>query len=44
MFMNFHAIMGDVKTDEFVFAPEISDISDGNKEKGCEFCINLKKN
>jgi len=33
MFMIFHAIMVDIKTDVFVLAPEISDISDGNKEK-----------
>lgn len=33
MFMIFHAIMADIKTDEFVLAPEISDISDGNREK-----------
>jgi hypothetical protein len=44
MFMIFHAMMADVKTDEFVLGPEISDISDGSKEKECEFCINLKKN
>ena len=36
--------MGGIKTDEFIFAPEISDTSDGNKEKEREFCINLKKN
>ena len=42
--MIFHAIMANIKTDKFVLAPEISDISDGNKEKECEFCINLKKN
>jgi len=33
MFMVFHAIMADIKTDEFVLAPEISDVSDGKKEE-----------
>jgi len=42
--MNFHAIVGDIETDKFVFAPEISNVSDENKEKEYEFCINLKKN
>jgi hypothetical protein len=33
MFTIFHAVRADIKTDEFVMAPEISDRSDENKEK-----------
>jgi hypothetical protein len=34
--------MVDIRADEFVLSPKISDRSDGNKEKECDCCINLK--